>query len=189
MIDRTEAAPAAERERLFDALRRLERRCRDNAAGLPEQEARPEIWQGVLYLVGETTFLSALTEIEEVLDPPQEVTRVPAAKHWVRGIANSRGTLLPIFDLQAFLFGAPTASTPRNRVLVARRNEFPFGLLVSDVLGIRHFERSTYGAETPDLGGGIEDLLDGSLAAGGERYPMLSLQKLAVNARFNLAAA
>lgn len=176
-------------EVLLSALRRLEQRCRDNAAGLPQDDTPPEIWAGVLYCIGRVALLSPLVDIAEVLEPPQEMTRVPAARPWVCGIANNRGTLLPIFDLHAFLFGVSTARNPRNRVLVVRQEDFPFGLLVSEVVGIRHYETGAYDPQAPELGAGVDELLEGSFSRGEECYPVFSLLRLALHARFKLAAA
>ena len=153
------------------------------------QERAPDIWAGVLYLVGRTALLSPLVEVAEVLDLPQEITRVPAAKSWVCGIANNRGTLLPIFDLQGFLFGVPTPRDARNRVLVARHDDLAYGLLVADVVGIRHFEASSHATDAPELGAGIDTLISGSFGRRGEVYPVLSMHRLGLDERFNSAAA
>jgi twitching motility protein PilI len=176
-------------EDLIGALREIERRCRKHAVGLPQQERPPEIWAGVLFSVGDGSFLAPLADVAELLEVPRDITRVPGAKPWVSGVANNRGTLLPIFDLQAFLLGVPTPRTPRNRVLVVRQRELPFGLLVSEVVGIRHFEVSTRAAQAPTLSGGVDELVSGSFAKRGERFPVLDLCRLGLDTRFNLAAA
>jgi twitching motility protein PilI len=176
-------------ERLFEALRGLERRCRDAAAGLPRDELQPGVWAGVLYLAGGTRFLSSLGEIDEVIELPGEVTRVPAARSWVRGVANNRGTLLPIFDLQEFLFQLPTPSNPKNRVLVVRTKGPVFGLLVSEVIGIRHFDATGRVANPPRLGRRIDGLIEGGYGLGDEVYPVLSLKQLARDSGFNTAGA
>ena len=129
-----------------------------------------------------------MEDIAELLEVPHDITRVPAAKPWVCGVANNRGTLLPIFDLQAFLFGFPTTRNSRNRVLVVRQQQ-PFGLLVGDVVGIRHFETSAYAPDASALNTGLADLLSGSFTVGQERYPVLTLQRLGLDNRFNLASA
>jgi twitching motility protein PilI len=176
-------------ERLFEALRGLEHRCRDAAAGLPRDELRPEVWAGVLFLAGGTRFLSSLGEVGEVIELPGEVTRVPAARSWVRGIANNRGTLLTIFDLQEFLFQLPTPSNPKNRILVVRTAGPMFGLLVSEVIGIRHFDAGRWVANPPRLGRRIDGLVEGGYGLGDELYLVLSLQQLARDSRFNTAGA
>ena len=72
-------------------------------------------------------FLVAREETREVLGFPSVVTRVPGAKAWIRGIANVRGTLLPVVDLRAFLGGGVTGTGRSSRVLVANHREVPAG--------------------------------------------------------------
>jgi len=177
------------RETLFAALCHLDQRCRDHGAGMPQQEEPADIWAGVLFFVGRISLLSSLADIEEVLDLPQGITRVPATTHWVHGIANNRGTLLPIFDLRSFLFGVPTSHSSKNRVMVVRQTGFSLGLLVNDVVGIRRLEASTRLPEAPKLGEGIDGLLVGSFRLGIERKAVLDLQKLALDGRFNQVVA
>lgn len=182
------AHQAIDGDALLAALRSIEDRCREHAVGLPKAEAAAGIWAGVLFRVAERAFVASLAEIGEVLDLPREITRVPATKPWVAGIANNRGTLLPIFDLQAFLFGSATQRNVRNRVLVVRQEEFPFGLLVGEVVGIRHFETSCRG-EMPKIEPGLAALTVGSFRQGDELYPILSAVRLAEDPRFISAAA
>jgi twitching motility protein PilI len=184
-----EASTAGSGEDLFAALRSLERRCRDHAAGMPRGEANPDAWAGVLYAVGGVRLLSALQDVAEVLELPEEITRVPASQPWVRGIANNRGTLLPIFDLQRFLFDVATLRSPMNRVLVVRRDGPSYGLLVSEVIGIRHFEPSGRVSRVPRIGDGIDELIEGGYGLGNQAYPVLSLQRLGGATRFGNAAA
>lgn len=173
---------------LLAALQALEARCRTRAAGLPRGEPPPEMWHGVLFRVAESALVAPLGEIGEVLDVPREITRVPFTKPWVIGVANHRGTLLPIFDLQAFLFGGATARSARNGVLVIRPDEFPFGLLVGEVVGIRHFEAASQKA-APDLGPDLGPLTLGGFDLDAESYPIFSPMRLAGDVRFGLAAA
>lgn len=176
-------------ERLLEALRTLEARFRENAVGLPQREALLDIWAGVLFRTGEGSLLAPLEEIGEVLEVPRDVTAVPATKAWVFGIANNRGTLLPIFDLREFLFGIPTRRSARNRVLVVRRDEFSVGFLVGEVIGIRHFESQTQEARLPELHAGLEPFVVGGFELGADPCPVLSLRRMTLDARFNLAAA
>ena len=189
MVDTVTQSAAPSGEAMMEALRDIELRCHEHAAGTLEKDESPEIWAGTLYYVGETALLSPLTDVVEVLDPPQDITRVPAAKSWVRGVANNRGTLLPIFDLQAFLFGTHTAQSLKNRVLVVRQDEFTFGLLVGDVVGIRHFQASAHRQDAPGRDERLGDLIAGSYSMGQEQVPVFSLRLLGLDARFISAAA
>ncbi len=169
----------------FAVLQELDRRCRQHAVGLPQEEAPEDIWAGILYYVGKASFLSPLSDIAEVLNIPQGVTPVPGTTRWVHGLVNNRGTLLPVFDLRAFLFHVQTSHSAKNRILVVRHSESPFGLLVGDVVGIRHLESSARLAEAPKLGEGVDRFLAGSFRLGIERKAVLDLRALAKDARFN----
>ena len=173
---------------LFGALVELEQRCRAHAVGLPQREKPPEIWAGILFHVGQVPLLGELDEISEVLEFPKDMTPVPATRPWVRGVANNRGTLLPVFDLRGLLFEAPTTRNAKNRVLVVRDVEVPFGLLVSDVTGIRRFDASERGA-APAVHESIKPLVTGSFLLGQERCPVFSLRLMAQDARLSLASA
>jgi twitching motility protein PilI len=176
-------------EALFAALRDLDGRCREHAAGLPHEEKAPVVWAGILFRVGQVALLAQLAEIAEVLEFPQDATPVPATKPWVRGVANNRGTLLPIFDLRGLLFDVPTTRNPKNRVLVARDAEVPFGLLVSDVAGIRRFDAAAAGQDLPDAARAIRPFIEGSFLIAGERCPVFSLRRMAQDERLASAAA
>ena len=169
----------------FAVLQELDQRCRQHAVGLPQEEEPEDIWAGILYYVGRISFLSALSDITEVLNIPQGVTPVPGTTHWVHGLVNNRGTLLPVFDLRAFLFQTQTPRSAKNRILVVRQSESPFGLLVGDVVGIRHLESSARLVDAPKLGEGVDRFLAGSFRIGIERKAVLDLKALAQDARFN----
>jgi twitching motility protein PilI len=179
----------ASAEAVFAALRDLDGRCREHGAGLPREEKAPVIWAGILFRVGQVALLAELAEIAEVLEFPHDTTPVPATKAWVRGVANHRGMLLPIFDLRGLLFDVPTTRNPKNRVLVARDAEVPFGLLVSDVTGIRRFDAAAAGRGLPDAAEVIRPFIEGSFLIGGERCPVFSLRRMAQDERLASAAA
>jgi twitching motility protein PilI len=174
---------------LFAALSDLDHRCREHAAGLPQREKAAEAWAGILFRVGRISLLAELAEIAEVLEFPRDATPVPAAKNWVSGVANNRGALLPIFDLGGLLLDIPTTRNPKNRVLVARQAEVPFGLLVGDVTGIRRFDAAAAGQTLPDVPPTVRPLIEGSFLIAGERCPVFSLRRMALDGRLGSAAA
>lgn len=51
--------------------------------------------------------IAPLEEVKEILNYPDGVTRVPGTQAWLLGMANIRGNLLPLIDLQQFLGGVP----------------------------------------------------------------------------------
>lgn len=66
-------------------------------------------------------------------------TRIPHAPHYVRGVINLRGAVLPIIDLAGRLGLEMTEPSERNVIIVAQMDGQLFGLLVdavSDIMSI-----------------------------------------------------
>ena len=177
------------RDRPFELLKELEKRSRTvTAANAPEASAGPE-WVGVACRMGGETFLIAREETREVLGYPAVITRIPGAKSWVRGLANVRGSLLPMLDLRQFLGSGTTAAGRNTRVVVVNHREIPAGLVVDEVLGFRRFAESEFNAEAPPTVIRCEAYLAGAFRRGGEVWPVLSLKALVESQSFLQAAS
>ncbi len=82
-------------------------------------------------------YLIDLPQAGEIIPVP-EMTVVPLTKSWYRGLANVRGNLVSIIDLNLFRGGAPTVQDKDSRVLVfANDMHFHAGILVSRMQGLR----------------------------------------------------
>ena len=116
---------------------------------------------------------------ERVLPPP-ELTHIPAAQDWLLGVANVRGSLLPVCDLR-LLAGYPVSPRTRSsRVIVLNSDRVPLGFLVDEVAGHRQFvpvdQKHRLADEAPAP---LADWLLGAFVRDGEAWRILSLQKLA----------
>jgi twitching motility protein PilI len=177
------------RDRPFELLKELERRSRTvTTANAPEASAGRE-WVGVACRMGGETFLIAREETREVLGYPAVITRIPGAKSWVKGLANVRGSLLPMLDLRQFLGSGATTPGRNTRVVVVNHREIPAGLIVDEVLGFRRFAESEFNAEAPPTVVRFESYLAGAFRRGGEVWPVLSLKTLVESQSFLQAAS
>lgn len=166
-----------------EILAEIERRARAHAAGLPQQEDIREQWSGIGFRLGEQWMLAPLDEVTELLTLPI-MTRVPGAKGWVLGIANVRGNLLPIMDLNGYLYGRRTTVGKRSRVLVINHRGVFAGLLVDDVTGMRHFEADDRLGERPESDVEILPYLEWGFELDGRAWPVFSMRKLAESPLF-----
>ena len=64
------------------------------------------------------------------------VTRLPRVPHYVAGVVNLRGTVLPVIDLAARLGWEPTEPTPRHAIIVTQLGSQASGLIVDSVSDI-----------------------------------------------------
>lgn len=72
-----------------------------------------------------------------------KATPLPHSPHYVRGVINLRGTVLPIIDLAARLGQSVTKTSERNVFIVVQFKEETVGLLVdavSDILTVKDEE-------------------------------------------------
>jgi twitching motility protein PilI len=168
-------------------LRAIEQRCRSQAAGLPQQQEPPKSWEGVVFSILDTQLVVPLSEVVEMLPLPPVITRVPGARSWVRGVANNRGTLLPLIDLQAFLGGTPIAGDRRTRVLVVNHGEINAGLLVQNVVGMRHLMLDEQ-CDCPQTEGPLAKYVRTAFRYEDETWPVFSAYTLAESPEFQFAA-
>ena len=76
-----------------------------------------EISQYITFKLGDELFAINVAQVREVLEMGQ-ITRVPTAPDYMRGVVNVRGQAIPVLDLR-LRFGLPRgADTVHTRVLV-----------------------------------------------------------------------
>jgi twitching motility protein PilI len=107
----------------------------------------------------------------------------------VLGVANVRGNLLPILDLKGFLLGEKTKKSRDTRVLVMQHKGIMAGLLVEEVLGMRHFLEEEFSADTSGLDDAISHMLLGKYRQRGEFWGVFNLNHLAELQEFMQVAA
>ncbi len=164
-------------------LAHFDRRCRENGAGLPRTEETRSEWRGIAFRVLASQLVAPLGEVIELFNYPH-VTRVPATRPWVKGIANVRGTLMPIVDLQVFLEGPPTAVRRRSRVLVIRHKDLHAGLLVEQMLGLKRFFEEERTAHVPSVDATVKTYTHSAFRQSDTFWSVFSMRELAENEEF-----
>lgn len=188
---------------LHALIQKLDARCRARAAGLPDEARPPDSWTAVLFRVEKQLLLTPLEQIAEVLELPWEITRVPGTKPWLLGVANNRGTLLPIYDLAALITGnaprvrwrSPDGTTERRRehvrgrerVLVVRQDELPCGLVVSDAVGMRYIQNGDRVSGRVDGWGPIGRYVETAYRLDGQPLPVIELTAMMADPLLNAA--
>lgn len=139
MADAAPTTPAASLPlHPFDILLQLDQRIRARipvaVAGAQLSESR-----GRLALrLGSWNLLFPMDDVAEIVPLPR-VTRVPGVRRWLLGIANLRGKVISVSDLRDFLTDRPTTQLPSSQTVVLRAGAWDYGLLVDEVVGMRHF--------------------------------------------------
>jgi twitching motility protein PilI len=165
-------------EEPFDLLLELENRARAAIAARSGTDTASEEWVGIGFRLGTEHFVSDRTDIREILPVPTQLTRVPNAKPWLRGVANVRGQLLTVVDLKTFLGAGSAASDRHARMLVVASREVPTGLIVDEVAGFRRFGTDSYSEEPVAAMLRCDGYLEGAYRRGSEFWPRFSLMRL-----------
>ncbi|MCK5722075.1 MAG: purine-binding chemotaxis protein CheW [Gammaproteobacteria bacterium] len=167
----------------YALLQDIEVRSRTKALGLPQQIEVRRTWSGVGFRLGNTYLLSKLEEVDEILIAP-EMTRIPSALSWVKGIANIRGMLLPIMDLRDFIDGQGVQSGRKTRIILIKKGELVSGLMVDEVFGMRHFFEEERTKNVPEVSDNLKKYLQGAFRKGNMHWGIFDMDNLAADPSF-----
>lgn len=144
------------------------------------------------------SYAVAINEVKEIIDYPKNLLHPPGLKKHVKGVLSLRGELVTIVDARSmYLNSAEPAKTESQKVLVFKRGQIHFGLVVDSVESIITFSENDKiklpemlyskgeGSMTDDISEAIE-VLDSN----GQKNNMLilSVESLALRANKAIAA-
>jgi len=164
-------------------LKEIEDCCRGSEVGFPRKAEASNEWSGIAFRLGRNKLVAPMDDVIEILDLP-ESSIVPLTQPWVRGIANVRGSLLPVIDLNGYLGKELPRVTSRTRVLVIDFNGVYSGLVVDEVLGLKYFLEEELTAEDPGVDDELRPWLRSSFRRGDEVWGVFSLLSLVESPMF-----
>lgn len=171
----------------FDLLLEIERRSIEKSADLPASDKVVQEWVGVGFRIGNDRLIADMDEVKEILDLP-DYTLVPGVQSWVVGVANVRGSLLPILDMKGFVMGEDIEQRRKGRVIVIDYKGFNTGLVVEEVFGLRHFSLKDRTEELPDVSESVTPYIDQAFKQESEHWPVFSFGQMAEDERFSKAS-
>ncbi|MGF1525897.1 MAG: chemotaxis protein CheW [Candidatus Competibacterales bacterium] len=171
----------------FELLLALDQRSRGRLAQSDEADEGVVIAGRLALRLGTWHLMFAMGEIAEIIPMPK-ISRVPGVKAWLLGIANLRGTVISIVDLNRFLGRAGSVITPSTRVVVVRQAEWSYGLLVDEIVGMRHFGYENRHVDLREAEDKLRPYLTDVLDAEGKLWMVFSLSRFLDDPRFMEAA-
>jgi len=169
-------------------LRELESRSRHHAMGLPMQLEIRNTWSGVGFRMDDVRLVTEMGMVSEILSIP-EFTRIPGAQPWVKGLANVRGTLIPIIDLRQLLNAGSVKQEKRTRMLVVRDDDAVAGFMVDEVYGMRHFFATDRQDDMPDAAEFVQPYILGSYLQDETAWGLFDMNKISSSTAFHQVAA
>lgn len=172
----------------FQYLVQLSDKIHKISPTLPAQGDIQKRWSGIGFNVLGQRMIAPLGEVVEMLPVPN-ATRLPGVQEWVLGLANVRGRLLPLFDLEVFFGGQPSANRLNRRVLVLEMGDLYAGLVVNGVYGMQHFPEDIAVTELPESVRHLAAYSSGAYEQDGLTWMSFSPYNLVRDPRFFNAAA
>ncbi|MEE8287325.1 MAG: chemotaxis protein CheW [Gammaproteobacteria bacterium] len=169
-------------------LRDIERRAEGEPTGPLDAQTSGDVWRGIGFSVADRRLVTSMADISEVMHCPK-LARVPGAKLWLMGVANRRGSLLPVVNLHGFLLGQPAALDRESRILVVEQDEILSGLAVEEVFGVKHFlgeQRQAHATASEDW---LSPYVVGSFDVADETWEVFDVHALIAAPAFMQVAA
>ncbi len=144
-----------------------------------------DVWMGIGFSLEGVSLVARMDEVSEILAPPETI-RVPGVRQWVKGLANVRGSLMPVIDLKRFMLDRGAGPAKDSRVLIINRSGLDAALLVDQVHGMRRFKQGDMKDEvTVDLGH-LQNYLTGRFDSNDQQWNIFSMDKLVADEKFLL---
>ncbi len=164
-------------ENPFDLLVDYEQRVLQRGASLPAAAEDEEEWVGLGFRLGDDRLMADMGDVKEILEVP-EYTVVPGVKSWIVGVANVRGSLLPIVDLKGYVLGEDVVRRHHGRVIVIEYKGFNTGLMVDEIYGMRHFVETERVSEIPAIHENLSPFVEQAYKQGDEHWPVFSFEQM-----------
>jgi purine-binding chemotaxis protein CheW len=105
------------------------------ADGAAAETGGEQFQEFLCFRVSAETYAINIMDIREIIRP-REVTEVPRAPAFVSGVLSLRGIIIPIFDMRLRLGLPAVEKTARERIIVLKKAEEFFGILVDEVIQV-----------------------------------------------------
>ncbi len=99
-----------------------------------EQKSKSGVFQIIVFKQGDEEYALQIDQIKEVVITPT-ITRMPQTPSYIKGVANIRGNIIAIMDLEEMFNLRRTSTTGegKNFTLVVESEDLKMGLLVREV--------------------------------------------------------
>lgn len=187
----TVTAPSMASSKLhpFDILLQLDERVRQRTPTEDTSAQLSEIRGQLAARLGSWNLLFSMDDIAEIIPFPRSITQVPGVKRWLLGIANLRGKVISVSDLRDFLTNQSTTRLPGCQIVVVRSGEWDYGLLMDEIIGMRHFGPQHRLPSLEDIEESVRPLIAEVFWNDNQHWMVFDTRKLLIEPQFLNAAA
>ncbi len=140
-------------------------------------ESNGEVLQLVSFQLGPEEYAIDILGVQEIIRMV-EITHVPNAPHYVEGVVNLRGKVIPIINLRSRLGLAPAEHTKDTRIVVVEVGHLILGFIVDSVEEVLRLPEEAIEPPPSASRGGIEEYHKGVGRVEGRLLILLNLELL-----------
>jgi purine-binding chemotaxis protein CheW len=129
------------------------------------------------FYVGDNGFGLEISYITEIIGI-QNITRVPYSHHYIRGIINLRGTVVPVMDMRLRFSLEELPYTDRTCIVVIDTEDICIGLIVDEVSEVVNIADGDIQPPPPASAGGVNRYIRAIATVGGQVKQLLDLEKI-----------
>jgi purine-binding chemotaxis protein CheW len=116
--------------------------------------------QLVVFKLGREDYGVSILQVQEI-KRIMDITRVPHAPDFIKGVINLRGSVLPVIDLKKRLGLPPGDYTDNTRIIIIKVEEIVVGIIVDAVSEVTAIEQSSIEATQSVVSGVNAQYLSG----------------------------
>lgn len=131
--------------------------------------------QLVIFQLNDQQYALPIQETQEIIRM-SNITRVPNTKHYVEGIINLRGSIVPVINLNKRLNLPVSQYGEDTRIIVVEHGGQKVGMIVDIVLEVGRFTDDEI--EPPSVAGDNVDYLKGVVKKGDQLWLLLNLAEV-----------
>ncbi len=112
----------------------------DTDADQAEEEEIIERIQVCVFELSERLFALSILDVQEILENA-EITRVPTTPHFLRGVTNLRGDIVPVVDIREVLHLPVKPKTRESRIMILNIKHVQLGIFVDAIKEVTRVEK------------------------------------------------
>ncbi len=136
-----------------------------------------EVVRVLVFCLGKEYYGIYIGCAKEVFSPNQ-ITRIPTAPDFIRGLTNLRGQIIPLIDISGFLGIAQTEITNTSQVIALDFKRDLFGIIVDKIEGVVEIEKKSIQPPLATLKVKLLDFTIGQVKFAQEILAILDLAKI-----------
>jgi purine-binding chemotaxis protein CheW len=133
--------------------------------------------QLVVFKLNRENYGVSILQVQEI-KKMTDITRVPHAPDYIKGVINLRGSVLPVIDLKKCLELPPADYTDSTRIVIVKVEEILFGVIVDAVSEVAPIDRASIEPPTAVVSGVNAQYLSGVGKLEDRLIIMLNLQAI-----------